>query len=233
MRARALATSGDRRPGRGRRRAALRARLCRWRAAGARKKTSRQMRDAARRISSPPRAVRVLSPAPPYPHKTHRYRRRAWACGRLGSRVVRGGGCGRGRGWCVRVVARGAWRRGQVRARGPRGPGGSRSRQAGDARRPARGAFLLNCDRDQVRNAAASAHCTRDRSNACMFSFNPPRFGSFGADSVESYESLAVLILLINNSRFILNERRGEVNWAKSVRELSIFFQFSNWCRHA
>ncbi|KAI8427643.1 hypothetical protein MSG28_002118 [Choristoneura fumiferana] len=134
------AASVERQPGHGRRRAALRARPCRWRAAGARKKTSRQMRDAARRIRSPPRAVRVRSPAPPYPHKTHRYRRLV-----VTVVVVEPGA------W--RVVARGAWRRGQVRARGPRGPGGSRSRQAGDARRPARGAFLLNCDRDQVTSA--------------------------------------------------------------------------------
>ncbi|KAJ8729565.1 hypothetical protein PYW08_001146 [Mythimna loreyi] len=91
------------------------ARLCRWRAAGARKKASRQMRDAARRTAPPPPA-----PGPREPRRPQRARTR------VGS-SARGGGV-RWRGVCA--GAGGAWR--------ARGAGGARAAaRAAVARRQA------------------------------------------------------------------------------------------------
>uniref|UniRef100_A0A2H1WVU7 SFRICE_025767 n=1 Tax=Spodoptera frugiperda TaxID=7108 RepID=A0A2H1WVU7_SPOFR len=106
---------------------ARRARLCRWRAAGARKKASRQMRDAARRTAPPPRGAcraprSLLRATHLTEHIDNRVVREPAAARTRGGSEQRAAGVCR----CRRCVAR-AWR-----GRGARvGPGASRSEAGG------------------------------------------------------------------------------------------------------
>lgn len=133
---------------------ARRARLCRWRAAGARKKASRQMRDAARRTAPRP-AVRAAPRGPcSARHISQNTSIIAWCVSPL--RLGLGEVVSSARPACA--GAGGAWR--------ARGAGGARAsarapvarRQAGGSRRPAlshcTAATLRSRTRDKVRDAA-------------------------------------------------------------------------------
>lgn len=151
--------------------ALVRPRLCRWRAAGARKKSSRQMRDAARRTGPPRRCVLARTSIP----RCVRLQRRQVAAGGLvcSVRGRRGAGAGPVRRWCAGPVqaVRGARRGGAARA------------AVAPSRRPARVALPISHSRSVHRGLRSryrwqeysrrhSSHSTSgrsDREHICTF----------------------------------------------------------------